>query len=105
MPLLKKISFDDKGRMIGFSGKQKVVLLGVPTPHLKSFYSEAINTKEMTENFNKDVRNARKNLVSFARQDQKLYYQIPKEPTETTMYDIRFAYNTFKERQEKKSQR
>ncbi len=98
MPLLKKISFDAEGRMIGFPEKRKVVLLGVPTPHLKSFYSEAINTKEMTENFNKDVKNARKNLRKCARQDKERYYQILKEPTETTIYDIRFAYNTFKER-------
>ena len=105
MPLLKKISFDDKGRMIGFPEKRKSVLLGVPTPHAKSFYSRAIKTKRILENWNQDVENAREDLIKCARQDKERYYQIPKEPTETKMYDIIFSYNTFKERQEKKSQR
>jgi len=98
MPLLKKISFDKEERMIGFPEKGNIVLLGVPTLHLESSYSNAIKTSEVLENWNKDVKNARKNLVKCARQDKERYYQIPKEPTETTMYDIKFAYNTFKER-------
>ncbi len=98
MPLLKKISFDSRGRFIGIVEKGETILLGVPTTHLRSFYSDAIKTKEMNKNREKDIRNAQKNLVSSARQDQRLYYQIPKKPTETNMYYIRFAYNTFQER-------
>lgn len=98
MPLLKKISFDSQGRMIGFPEKGEAILLGVPTTHLTLFYSDAVKTNEMIENRDKDVRNARKNLISLVRQNQKLYFQIPKKPTKTDMYHIYFAYNSFQER-------
>ena len=93
--LLKRIFIKD-GKLKGVLEDNEEVSLGIPRPISEMFYTDAAKKgTKMIESWEKDIKRFRRKLVSMAREDNKKYYQIPKKPTTTSMYDIIFAYNTF----------